>query len=196
MIIMNSGSFKHDLLHKLREHEFNAFKGTDITVKLPVHETLLNSILREMISTSDKMKDFTTLAVHDLDQDELTVEIDHEKIKRSIRCRIQEIEYSSYGDPLLVIGFLEGLRFYERAFLNSFVSLKKGFKWFKSVLRGEDEEASEKASAVKVTGSEIVVNIGEVLRQQDLEFLNHFIQWEGIYTYQNQLIVRFNLKIT
>ena len=193
---MNSGSFKDDLLQKLREHEFNAFKGTDIAVKLPVNETLLNSIFVEMISSSDKMKDFRTLAVHELDQDELTVEIDHEKIKRSIRCRIQEIEYSSNGDPKIIIGFLEGLRFYERALLNSFVSLKKGFRWFKSILGGEDEEDPVKAAAFKVTGSEIVVNLGEVLRQQNLGFINNLIQWEGIYTYQNQLIVRFSLKIT
>jgi hypothetical protein len=195
MIIMNSETFNFDLLQKLREQEFKALKGTDIAVKLPVHESLLNSIFLDMISSSDKMKDFSTLAIHNLDHDELTVHIDHTKINRTIRCRIQEIEYNSSGDPLLVIGLLEGLRFYERALLNSFVSLKQGFKWFKSIIKGEDEEAPAKVPPFKLTGSEIVVNLGEVLRQQDLEFLNHILRWEGVYTYQDQLIVRFNLKV-
>jgi|GEM_PF-4055736 len=195
MIIMNSDTSNFNFLQKLREQEFNALKGTDIAVKLPVHESLLNSVFLELISSPDSMKDFSSLAVHHLDHDELTVEVDHTKIKRTIRCRIQDIEYSNNGDPLLVIGFLEGLRFYERALLDSVVSFKKGFKWFKSIMKGEDEEVPAKVPPVKVTGSEIVVNLGEVLRQQDLEFLNHLIQWEGIYTYQDQLIIRFNLKI-
>jgi hypothetical protein len=195
MIIMNSDTSNFNFLQKLREQEFKALKGTDIAIKLPVHESLLNSIFLEIISSPDKMKDFSTLAVHDLDHDELTVDIGHTKINRSIRCRIQEIEYNSSGDPLLVIGLLEGLRFYERALLDSFVSFKKGFKWFKSIIKGEDEDTPAKVSPFKLTGSEIVVNLGEVLRQQDLDFLNHLIEWEGLYTYQDQLIIRFKLKV-
>jgi hypothetical protein len=195
MIIMNSELFGFNLLQKLKEQEFNALKDTDIKVKLPMHESLLNSILLEMISSSDKMEDFNTLAVHDLDHDELSVQIDHKKIKRTLRCRIQEIEYTSSGDPKLVIGFLEGLRFYERALLNSFVSFKKRFKWAKSILKGEDEESPASVPAFKISGTEIAVNLGEVLRQQDLDYLNHLIQWDGVYTYQDQLIIRFSLKI-
>ena len=188
---MNSASIKHTLLQKLQENELSAIKGASLSLKLPLHESFLNTALQELISTNENFSDFNSIRLYDLNHDELVVDVDHSKIKRSFRCRIQEMDYNRSGDPMLIIAFLEGIRFYERALLASVMSVKKGWTWFKSKMKGKENTVPP----FKVTGSELVVNLGEVLRQQDLGFLIPFLGWEGIYTYENKLIIRLNFKV-
>jgi hypothetical protein len=190
---MSLPGIKDYLMEKLEENNFHQINGTDISVKLPVHISLINSVLSELLNSSEKMQDFKILEFKEADNDEFTIELDHKRLKRTVRCRINSIDYGMNGDPHLPIVFLEGIRFYERAILDSLFSVKKGLKWFSMKLKGEKEVSDRKQNAFKISGSGLVINLAEVFRMVEVDVLNQLIKWEGLYTYNDMVIVRLKI---
>lgn len=192
---MNPGSLKNILHEKLLKKDYSGIKGSTVSFHIPIQESLLNAILASLISNSEGMKDFNEIHFSDLNEEEFVVMADHKKLKKTIRCQLHNISYNQYSEPLLIIEFMEGIRFYEKIALKSASSFRKGIKWFKSQFQDEEEEIKKSKSAFDISSSHLTINFAELLRQQDLDYLNPFIIWKEFSARDNKLIIDFSIKI-
>src|SRR5690554_5236226 len=111
---MDLEPLKHNILERLQEGNFDGFKGVNMSFRIPLQKELLNDILETLISTTDAMKDFESVKLKEMVLNEFTVDVNHRKLKKTIRCRIIGINYNQNSEPLLEIEFVEGIRFYEK----------------------------------------------------------------------------------
>ncbi len=188
-------SLQNMLLEKLQEQNYNGVKGARLSVYLPVQEGLLNSILNELITNSDGMKDFQSLTFSDLNDNEFIVAINHKKINKTIRCLVHPVSNNKYSEPVLTVEFLEGIRFYEKIALKSAITFQKSWKWFKSKFSDGKEGHKSAGSAIDISSSSITINFADLLRQQGLEYLNPLITWEEFSTRENKLIIDLSIKM-
>lgn len=191
---MNAQSLNERMFNMLQEQNFEALKGSRLSVHLPIQEELLNFTLAELIATSEGMKDFEEIVFSDLNDDEFVVSIKHKKLDKTIRCLIHHITYNKLSEPLLNIEFLEGIRFYEKIALKSATTFKKGWSWFKSQFTDSSEENKPSPPAVDISSSSVTINFANLLRQQGLGYLVPLVNWEKISTQENKLIIDLSLK--
>jgi hypothetical protein len=191
---MNSLLLKDVVLQKLKKHDNEGIKGSRLSVHLPVEQNLLNFILRTLISTSDKLNDFESIVFSELDNDEFVVDVNHKKLEKTIRCKLHEIFYTENSDAILIIEFLEGIRFYETIALKSVLAVKKGWNWFKSILQNNSDELETSKQAIEFSSSQLTINLSELIRQQNLDYLNPLIKWGEFSTRANKLIIDITIK--
>lgn len=191
---MNPGNLKNTLLQKLQRKDHSGIKGGKVSFHIPIQESLLNVILAASISSSEGLKDFRSIHFSDLNDEEFVVRVDHRKINKTIRCQLHNISYNKDAEPLLRIEFVEGIRFYEKIALLSATTFQKGMKWFKSQFQDEEEENKKSKSAVDISTSLLTINLAQLLRQQDLDYLNPLITWKEVSARENTLIIDFNIN--
>ncbi len=192
---MNSESLKDFILNELQKHDHDGLKGTKLSVHIPIQEKLLNIIAQTIVSTSEAMKDFDSLYFSEMGENEFLLYIDHKKFKKNIRCEIQGIEYNYYSDPILKIKFLEGIHFYEKVALKSATTFKKGWKWLKTKWQDENGSQEKAKPAVDISSSKLKINLSQLLKQQDLDYLTSLISWEDVSTHENTLVIDFSIKV-
>jgi hypothetical protein len=192
---MNPETLKNTLLTKLQKHDYNGLKGTSLFFHIPLQEKLFNIIIQSILSTSDKLQDFDSIYFSEMKENEFVLYLDHKKINKTLRCKILEIDNNHQSEPLLIIVFLEGIRFHEKVVLETVKTLKKGWNWFKTQWQ-DDSGILEKAKpVVEITSSSLKVNLSQILKQQDLDYLNPLISWKKISTHENKLIIDISFKI-
>ena len=193
---MKSDSLQNYFLSKIQNNNHEGLKGTGITFHIPVKSSFLNYAAQTMLTGSDGVKDLHSVELSDFNHDEFLVQIDHKLIKKTVRCKFHEIEFNRYNEPELTIEFLEGIKFYEKAALNTVNKVQKGWKWMKSQFSGNNQKALEaRKTPFKITGSKVVVYFSEMLRKQNLGYLNPLIRWDRFSTKNDSLILDFRIKI-
>jgi hypothetical protein len=195
---MNNKKFpellKNFLLAKLQIQNYEGIKGASLIFHIPVQAKLINFIIRTIISTTDAMKDFESVHVSELFNDEMLVKINHKKINRTVRCKIHDLEFNRNSEPRLTIEITGGLHFYEKAALDSVMAVRKSWKWIKSKFSENKKALKEPAKAVRISGSEIIIHLNELLRNQDLGYLTPVIKWDRVSTSENSLIIDFRIN--
>lgn len=191
---MDLEPLKHNILERLQEGNFDGFKGVNMSFRIPLQKELLNDILETLISTTDAMKDFESVKLKEMVLNEFTVDVNHRKLKKTIRCRIIGINYNQNSEPLLEIEFVEGIRFYEKFALDSAMALKKSWNWFRSRRKEEEEIPKDSGSWLTVSSKGLTVNIAGLLDKQNLPYLNKMVVWENLLTAENKLIIVFSIK--
>jgi hypothetical protein len=192
---MHSETLNGFLSEKLQKQDFNGIKGTNLAFHIPVEEELLNSIIQTIISTSEKMEDIHTLHFSEMDENKFLIYIDHKRLNKTIRCEIQELDYNSRSEPILQIKFLEGFQLFEKFALTSVISIKKGLNWFKSKWHDETSPREQAETAFKISSSKLTLNISQLLKQQNLDYLIPLITWNDISTNEDKLVIDFNIKV-
>ncbi len=182
------------LLNKLNEQDYSGFEGSHLSVHLPIEEGLVNAILDELITNSEGMKDFHAIAFSDLNEDEFIVSINHKKINKTIRCLLHQVSYNKHSEPVLIIEFLEGIRFYEKLALKSATTFQKSWKWIKSKFHDDKEGHKTSGAAIDISSSSVTINFADILRKQDLDYLNPLITWEDFSARENKLIIDLSIK--
>ena len=165
-----------------------------VTIHLPVHVTLINLILTDLISTNNGLKDFNALELSNLDNNEFTIRVDHKKINKTLRCNIRDVGYNDYSEALIIIDFIEGLRFYERIAIKSVLALQKGWHNFRSKVQESSNTEAGTESIIYFDSKGIVINISQALKNQKLQMLNKLIKMGDITTSDDQLIIDFELS--
>jgi hypothetical protein len=185
---------KSFFLNKLQNQNFEGIKGVSLTFHIPIQASLLNFIFRTTISSTDAMNDFESVQVSELYNDELLVKVNHKKINRTVRCKLHDLEFYGNSEPALTIEIIGGLRFYEKAALDSVTALKRGWKWIKSTFSEDKKALEEPAKAVKISGSEIIIQLNQLLVNQNLGYLARIIKWDRVSTRDNSLIIGFRIN--
>ncbi len=193
---MKSESLKEYFLTKIKERDFSDFNGTDLVFHFPVSTSFLNFILNAVVITSPGMKDLESVELSELNDDKFKVKIHHKLMNKSVNCAIREIGYTMHSQPVLTIEFIDGLKFLERAALNAFFFVRKGWGWLKTRMADNDSQLPVKRNPVfEVTGSHFSVNMSELLRKQGLDVLVPMLKWERLSTKNEMLIIDFRLKV-
>ncbi|MFW6246176.1 MAG: hypothetical protein ACOC13_01870 [Tangfeifania sp.] len=190
---MNGDTIKEYFRQKIEQRDFNGIGGARLKFHIPVQEDFLNFVFKTLIADPNAMNDFEEVHFSEMDNDEFRVKIDHSMIDRKIRCKIHDIEYNSHSDRVLIIRFLEGIKFYEKALLSIFGKAKNSWTSFKNALKSGDDEDGPGA-VWKISGSKVKINLDALLRKQDLAFLIPMADWKGIITKNNTIIFNFELK--
>lgn len=193
---MKSETLKEYFLTKIKNRDFSDFSGTDLAFHIPVSKPFLNFVLSSMVAASPGMKDFELVELSELNDDKFKVNIHHKLMNKSLNCAIHEMGYTMHGQPVLTIGFIDGLKFYERMLLNAFFLVRKGWGWFKSKMSDNDSQLPVKRNPVfEVTGSHLSVNMSELLQKQGLNVLVPMLKWERFSTNNEMLMVDFKFKV-
>lgn len=192
---MDSEVIKNYFLEKLKTPGYDGLQGTDLKLYLPVKVSFINFALRTMISTSDGMKDFKEIAFSEADERRFVIKVNHKRIKKTIRCEFREIEVNRHMEQELTIEFLDGIKFYEKAALNTFNTFRSGWGRFKAAFRGSGPKAIEGEKPFwKVTGSYVRINIDALLRKQDLEFVAPMLRVRDVTTKDNRFVIDLRIK--
>jgi len=189
---MSANILKDYFLEKLENHDLTGMEGARLACHIPVQENFLNFLMNTLIASPDKMNDFKELHFSEMSDDKFLVKIDHKIIDREIRCKIHEIEYTGHSEREVEIEFLKGIKFYEKVLLGLFGKVKYNWWFFKNALESGEED--ESGAFWKLSGSKIKINLDVLLRQQNLAFLVPMVDWKGIITKNNSIIIDFELK--
>lgn len=182
------------VFEKLEKYDLNGIRGSFLLFVIPIYENPLNTIIASVISDSEEMSDFKSIHISNLDEEEFIIRVEHQKINKTLRCRLHNITYNNDSEPILIIEFIEGIRFYEKIALLSASTYKKGLKWFKSKFQVDDEDTFKSRSAFDISSSHLTINLAELLRKLKLNFLNKLITWKEISAKGNKLIIEFYIK--
>lgn len=192
---MDSEVIKSYFFEKLKTPGYDGLQGVDLMLHLPVKVTFVNFALRTMISTSEGMKDFKEIVFSEVDNRRFLIKVNHKMIKKTIRCRFHEIEINRHHEQELTIEFLDGIKFYEKAALNTFNTFRKGWSRFKAAFRGSGPKAIEGERPFwKITGSYVTINIDALLRKQDLGFVAPALRVQDVTTVDSRFVMDVKIK--
>ena len=191
---MSSDILKNYFLEKLKKSDLSEIRGASLKFHIPVQEDFLNFMLETMITDSEAMNDFKEIHFSEMNNEEFLVKIDHNMIDKHIRCKIHDIEYNSQAERIVRIEFLEGIKFYEKALLSLFGKAKSSWSIFKNALKSDED--GEDGTFWKLSGSKVKINLDALLRKQELAYLIPMVDWKGIITKNNSIIIDFELKAT
>ena len=192
---MSADTIKDYFLEKLEQRDLSGMEGARLSFHIPVQEEFLNFVLETMTADPEAMNGFKEIRFSEMNDDEFRVKIDHSMIDREIRCKIHDIEYNSHADRIVRIEFLEGIKFYEKALLGIFGKAKSSWSFFKHGLKSDDD-SDEPEEFWKLSGSKVKINLDALLRKHELAFLVPMVDWKGIITKNNSIIIDFELKAT
>lgn len=181
--------------NKIKKQEDPGTTQGKVSIHLPVHVTLVNIILYDLISSSNGLKDFNVIELSNLHHNEFTVKIDHKKITKTLRCRIKDVGYNNFSEALIIIEFLEGLRFYEKMAIKSALAFQRGWQRLKIKLQDSSEAETASESIIDFNSNGIVINVTQAIRNQDLDLFNSVLKFGDVSTEDNQLIIDFNLGL-
>lgn len=192
---MDSEKIKNYFLEKLKTPGYDGLKEIDLLLYLPVKTSFVNFALRTMISESEGMKDFKEITFSEVDGRQFVLKLNHKLIKKKLRCRFREIEVNRFAEQELTIEFLDGIKFYEKAALNTFSSFRKGWSRFKAAFRGTGPKAIEGERPFwQVSGSHVTLNIDALLRKQDMGYLTPALRVRDVTTNDSRFIVDVKIK--
>ncbi len=192
---MESNSIKDYFITRLNEGEFGDLKGTNLSFHLPVKVTFMNFAIRTMLSNNEKMKDFESVVFIEMENNEFELKVLHKRINKTIRGKFHPIEYNSHYEPELTIEILKGLKFYEKAAIETFFTVKKGWDWIKSKVNNDAKALDAPKEFWKLSDSKLILNFHRLMRKQGYGFLNPLIKWDGFSTNDNRLIIDIRIKI-
>jgi|SRR5690606_1374817 len=181
--------------NKIKKHEDQSTTQGKVSIHLPVHVTLVNIFLYDLISSSNGLKDFKVIELSNLYHNEFIVKIDHKKITKTLRCRIKDVGYNDFSEALIIIDFIEGLRFYEWIAAKSALAFQKGWKRLKMKMQNTPESETASDSIINFDSDGIVINVTQAIKNQDLDLLNSVLKVGNVSTEDNQLIIDFNLAL-
>ncbi len=192
---MESESIKDFFTTRLKEGEFGDLKGTNLNLHIPVKVTFINFAVRTMLANNEKMKDFESVVFNEMENDEFELKVLHKRINKTIRGKFHPIEYNSQFEPELTIEILKGLKFYEKAAIETFFSVKKGWDWVKSKFNHNQKALEAPKEFWRLTDSKLVINFHRLMQKQGFGFLNPLIKWDGFSTNDNRFIIDIRIKI-
>ena len=166
-----------------------------VSVRLPVHENLINLILTDLFLTTDGLKDFKKIRLSHLNNNAFIVFLDHKRIQKTVHCKIRDVGYNDYSEALIVIDFIGGLRFYERLIIKSILSIQKGWNRIKNQLRDSDKSKSGYNSLFEFSANGLIINLTLIMKQLNAEWLNALIRIKDISTGNDQFMIEFELTL-
>ncbi|MFW6310165.1 MAG: hypothetical protein ACOC1D_03600 [Prolixibacteraceae bacterium] len=192
---MDSEVIKNYFFEKLKAPGYDGLKEIDISLNVPVKMSFVNYALRTMISTSEGMKDFKEIVFSEVDERQFLVKVSHKMIKKRVRCLFHQIEINRHQEQELTIEFLEGIKFYEKAALNTFNTFRSGWSRFKKTFRGTGPKAIEGTKPFwKITGSYVTINIDALLKKQDLGYIVPALRIRDVSTSDKRFVIDLRIK--
>jgi len=192
---MDSDALKNYFLEKLKAPGYDGLNGVDMAIHIPLKINLLNFILRTMISTSEGMKDVHEIVFSEVDNNRFLLKVNHKLIKKKIRAQIEPIETNERGEQELTIEFLDGIKFYEKAAINTFNTFRSGWSRFKRAFKGTGPKALEGPKTFwELTGSHVKINFDALLQKQDMGYLAPALDMRDITTRDNRFIIDLRIK--
>ena len=192
---MDSEVIKEYFLQKLKTPGYDGLKGIDVNLHIPVKMTFVNYSLRTLISTSDSMKDFREIVFSEVDDRRFLVKVHHKRIKKRVRCLLHQVEINRHQEQELTIEFLDGIKFYEKAALNTLNTFRKGWSRFKKAFRGTGQKALEGSKPFwKITGSYLTINIDALLRKKEFGFIVPALRIRDVTTSDKKFIIDVLIK--
>lgn len=192
---MDSEVIKNYFLEKLKAPGYDGLKEIDLNLQVPVKMSFVNFALRTMISTSEGMKDFKEIVFSEVDDRRFLVKVNHKMIKKRVRCLFHQIEINRHQEQELTIEFLDGIKFYEKAALNTFNTFRNGWSRFKKAFRGKGPKAIEGTKPFwKITGSYVTINIDALLRKQDLGYIVPALRIRDVSTSDKRFVIDVRIK--